>query len=55
MLFIRIRMSWNIGDNRTLFLKVKTKLGLCHVELRNPKDSPEKSTLTLVETQQLQY
>ena len=45
-------MSWNIGDNRKLFLKLKTKLGLYHVELKS-KDSPEKITLTLVETQQL--
>ena len=45
-------MSWNIGDNRNLFLKLKTKLGLYHVELKG-KDSPEKITLTLVETQQL--
>ena len=45
-------MSWNIGDNRNLFLKLKTKLGLYHVELGS-KDSPEKITLTLVETQQL--
>ena len=47
-------MSWNFGDNRNLFLEPKTKLGLYHVELRSkPKDSPEKITLTLVETQQL--
>ena len=45
-------MSWNIGDNRNLFLKLKTKLGLYHVELKT-KDSPEKITLTLVETKQL--
>ena len=45
-------MSWNIGDNRNLFLKLKTKLGLFHVELKS-KASPEKTTLTLVETQQL--
>ena len=45
-------MSWNIGDNRNFFLKLKTKLGLYHVELRS-KDSPAKITLTLVETQQL--
>ena len=45
-------MSWNIGDNRNLFLKLKTKLGLYHVELKS-KDFPEKITLTLVETQQL--
>ena len=45
-------MSWNIGDNRKLFLKLKTKFGLYHVELRS-KDSLGKITLTLVETQQL--
>ena len=45
-------MSWNIGDNRNLLLKLKTKLGLYHVELKS-KNSPEKITLTLVETQQL--
>ena len=45
-------MSWNIGDNRNFFLKLKTKLGLYHVELRS-KDSPGKTTLTLVESQQL--
>ena len=45
-------MSWNIADKRNLFLKLKTKLGLYHVELKS-KDSPEKITLTLVETQQL--
>ena len=47
-------MSWNIGVKRNLFLKLKTKLGLYHVEVRiKPKDSPGKITLTLVETQQL--
>ena len=47
-------MSCNIGDNRNLFLKLKTKLELYHVELRSkPKDSPKKITLALVETQQL--
>ena len=45
-------MSWIIGDNRNLFLKLKTKLGLYHVVLAS-KDSPEKNTRTLVETQQL--
>ena len=45
-------MSWNIGDNRNFFLKLKTKLGLYHVELKS-QDSPEKITLFLVETQQL--
>ena len=46
-------MSWNIGDNRNLFLKLKSKLGLYHVILRTPKISPEKLTLTVVEKQQL--
>ena len=47
-------MCRNIGDERNLFLKLKTKLGLYHVELRSkPKRSPGKITLTLVETQQL--
>ena len=45
-------MNWNIGDNRNFFLKLKTKLGLYHVELKS-KDFPEKFTLTLVKTQQL--
>ena len=45
-------MSWNNGDNRNLLLKLKTQLGLYHVELRS-KNSPEEFTLTLVETQQL--
>ena len=51
--FQLVRMSWNIGDNRNLFLKLKTKLGLYHVELRKPKDFSGIITLTLVETQQL--
>ena len=47
-------MSWNIGVNRNLFLKLKSRLGLYHVELRSkPKISPEQVTLTLVQTQQL--
>ena len=47
-------MSWSIGDKRSLFLKLKSKLGLHHVELRSKfKDSPEKNTLTLRESQQL--
>ena len=45
-------MSWNIGDNRNLFLKLKSKLGLYHVVLTTPKTSPEKLTLIVVEMQQ---
>ena len=50
---VRVKMSWNIGDNRNLFLKLKSKLGLYHVVLPTPKTSPEKNTLTIVEMQQL--
>ena len=46
-------MSWNIGENRNLFLKSKSKLGLYHVVLTTPKTSPEKISSTLVEMQQL--
>ena len=46
-------MSWNIGENRNLFLKLKSKLGFYHVVLTTPKTSPEKNTSTLVEMQQL--
>ena len=46
-------MSWNVGDNRNLFLKLKAKLGLYDVVLKTPKTSPEKLTLTVVEKQQL--
>ena len=51
--FFRIQMSWNFGDNRNLFLKLKSKLGLFHVGIRKPNVSPEKITLTPVKTQQL--
>ena len=50
---IRVKMSWNIGDNRNLFLKLKLKLGLYHVVLTTPKTSPQKLTLSVVEMQQL--
>ena len=46
-------MSWNTGDNRDLFLKLKSKLGVYHVVLTTPKTSAEKLTLTVVEKQQL--
>ena len=46
-------MSWNIGDNGNLFLKLKSKLGLYHIVLTTPKTSPGKLTLTIVEKQQL--
>ena len=47
-------MRWNIGDKINLFVKLKTKWGLNHFELRiEPKDSLNKVKLTVVETQQL--
>ena len=46
-------MSWNVGDNRNLFSKSKSSLGLHHVVLTTPKTSPEIPTLTVVEMQQL--
>ena len=46
-------MSWNIGDDRNLFLKLKSKLELYHVVLTTTKTSPKKLTLTVVEMQQL--
>ena len=46
-------MSWNIGENRNLFLKLKSKLGLYHVVLTTPKSSPKQNTLTSSEMQQL--
>ena len=49
----RVKMSWNIGDERNLFLKLKSKLGLYHVVLTTPKTSPEKCTVTVSEMQQL--
>ena len=46
-------MSWNIGDNRNLFLKLQSKLGLYQLVLTTPKTSPEKTELTVVEKHQL--
>ena len=50
---IRVKIIWSIGDNRKLFLRLKSKLGLYHVVLKTSKSSPEKLTLTAVEMQQL--
>ena len=47
-------MSWSLGNNRNLFLKLKSKLGLYHVVLTTRKTSREKHTLTVVEMQQMQ-
>ena len=50
---VRVKMSWNIGENRNLSLKLKSKLELYHVVLTTPKISPEKLALTVAEMQQL--
>ena len=46
-------MSRNIGENKNLFLKLKSKLGLYHVVPTTPKTSSKKTTLTIDEMQQL--
>ena len=46
-------MSGNIGDNRNLFLKFKSELGLYHVLLTTTLTSPKKLTLTVIEMQHL--
>ena len=51
--FNRVKMIWNIADNRNLFLKLKPNLRLYHVVLTIPKTSPEKLTLTVFGMQQL--
>ena len=46
-------MSWNIGDIKKRFLKIKWELGLHHVVFVIPKNSGKKLTLTVVERQHL--
>ena len=46
-------MTWSIGNNRNLFSKVKSKMGLYFVVLTSPETSPEKLRLIVVEMQQL--
>ena len=48
-------MISNIGDNRNLFLKLTSRLGLYHVVLTTPKTSRKKLTLTVVAKQQLPH
>ena len=52
---IRVKISWNIGDNRNLFLKLKSKLELYHVVLTTPKTCHQKLTFTVVEMQQFPH
>ena len=49
---IRVGISWNLGDNRSLFLKLKSKLGLLYVVLTTPKTPPAKLTLIVAEVRQ---
>ena len=56
MLFISflsvwVRMSWNLENNRNLFVQPKSKMGPYHVVVKTPKNSPERLTLTVVEMQ----
>ena len=51
--FFSIRRSWNVEDNRKVFLKLNMKVGLYHVVLRKVRNSPWKITLTPVERQQM--
>ena len=46
-------MSWNIGDDRKPFLKLRSKLGFYHIVLTTLKAFPEKPRLTVVEMQLL--
>ena len=46
-------MSWNIGDNRIVFLKLRTKLGLYRVLLTSLEPNPKNISLTIVEMQQI--
>ena len=46
-------MSWNIRENRNLFLRLKTKLGFYHVVLTTPKSFLTKIALTIAELQQV--
>ena len=48
-----VEMRRNIGDNRIVFLNLKTKLGLYHVLLTSSEQTPKKVSLTIVEIQQL--
>ena len=48
-----VEMSWNVGDNRNVFLKLRTKLGLSHVVLTSSEQTPKKVSLTFVEIQEL--
>ena len=46
-------MSWNIGDNRNFFLKLKSKLGPYNVVPTTPGTNPKIPNLTVFVIQQL--
>ena len=46
-------MSWNFGETRNLFNKLRTQLGHFHVVPITPKSSLNKITLTIAKLQQL--
>ena len=46
-------MSWNIGDDQSIFLKLKSNLRFHLIVLTTQKTSPENLTLSVVEKQQL--
>ena len=51
-LSIRVRLNWNIEDNRNQYRMLNSKMGPYHVVLAFLKTSPENGTLTAVEMQQ---
>ena len=51
-LAVWVRMSWNVGNKRNRFLKIKSKMGFHHVVFTTPKTHHEKIALTVVEMQQ---
>ena len=52
-LSIRVRMSWNLEENKNLFLKLKSRIGLYLFVPTKRKIVPKKTEPTLVEMQQL--
>ena len=53
LVIFQVRLSSNVENIRTLFLKIKPKLGLYYFVPTTSNASPEKLTLTEVEMQQL--
>ena len=49
----QVKMKWDIGDNKNLFLKLESILGPYNVVFTTPEPSPKELTLTVLEMQQL--